>query len=67
MALVHANYSLLAAAFVSVNSVTKINQTSVLKMVQLNTAVEIRLFSALICDLHTMKSNKIKYTKQTKN
>ena len=26
-----------------------------------------RLFVALISDLDTMKSNKIKYTKQTKN
>jgi len=37
-------------------------------MVQLNTAAHIgRLFPALIPNLDTMKSNKIKYTEQTKN
>ena len=57
-----------AAAFISVNSIiSKKNQTSV----QQNGTAEYcgtdRLFPALISDLDTMKSNKIKYTKQTKN
>jgi len=57
-----------AAAFISVNSISqRKNKTSV----QQNGTAEYcgtdRLFPALISDLNTMKSNKIKYTKQTKN
>jgi len=53
----------LAAAFISVKR--KKTQRKIKhqynKMVQLNTAVQIRLFPALISDLDTMKNTKIKY------
>ena len=53
-----------AAAFISVNSIFMKHQY------KKNGTTEYcgtdRLFPALISDLDTMKSNKIKYTKQTK-